>query len=112
MKAAGKRQKGSRGERELVRILTEAGIPARRVPLSGAMWATGFGGDLLVGEAPVSHGNILFEAGTEVRWEVKRRRGFASIYKWLEDAAVLAFRGDRGEWVVVLRLDDYLKDRK
>jgi len=107
----GRRIKGSQGVRELVKILNEAGVPARSVPLSGAMSSTGFGGDVLVGEPPVpGRGGMVL--GPEQRWEVKRRRGFASIYKWLEDAAVLAFRGDRGEWIVTMRLDTYLKDRK
>jgi len=120
MLARGKRRKGSAGERELVKILNEAGIPARRVPLSGAMSSTGFGGDILVTKrepclcprGPNACSHWGGEINVEKKWECKRRRGFASIYKWLEDAAVLAFRGDRGEWIVTMRLSDYLKERK
>jgi len=93
--AKGRRIKGSIGEREIVSILQSAGIEARRVPLSGAMSATGFGGDVLVRDG----------AG-EARWEVKRRgQGFVRLEKWLEDAEVLAFRADRGTWMCCLRLD-------
>ena len=104
----GRRIKGSVGEREIVAILQAAGIEARRVPLSGSMSATGFGGDVLVRDKP-EHGEARWEAG-ESRWEVKRRgQGFVRLEKWLEDAEVLAFRADRGEWMCCLRLD-YLVD--
>ena len=101
MKAAGKRRKGSNGEREIVAILNDHGLPARRVPLSGAMSATGFGGDVLVKDGD-----------GECTWEVKRRgQGFKRLEAWMEEATVVAFRADRGDWCVCLRLDDYLKDR-
>ena len=102
MKPAGSRRKGSAGEREIVEILRARGIPARRVPLSGAMKETGFGGDVLAD----------FGRG-EKKLEVKRRgQGFARIYRWLEDAYAVAFRGDREEWIVVMRLEDLLELRK
>jgi hypothetical protein len=64
------------------------------------MSSTGFGGDVLVRDGD-----------GEERWEVKRRAGgFLKIYRWLQDVAVLAFRGDREEWIVVMRLEDYLLD--
>ena len=82
------------GEREIVELLQAAGIEARRVPLSGSMSSTGFGGDVLVRDGD-----------GESRWEVKRRgQGFKKIERWLEDAQVLAFRGDRQEWYATLRL--------
>ena len=134
MKAAGKRQKGSRGERELQKLLHGSRIrgrtlTARRVPLSGAMSSTGFGGDLLVGDAcPFLHSDMdrtglpcencgesmRKSAGTtpdtEEIWEVKSRAtAFRSIYKWLEDAAILAVRSDRHGWLVVMRLEDYIE---
>ena len=96
---AGCRRKGSVGEREIVKILKAARIAARRVPLSGSMSATGFGGDVLVRDGD-----------GEARWEVKRRgQGFKRIERWLEDAAVVAFRGDRQEWFATLRLDDLIE---
>lgn len=98
--ASGKapRQKGDRGERELVGILLEHGKQARRVPLSGSV-AT-FPGDVLVGPE-----------GDEEIWEAKRRRqGFKQLHKWLQDARVVAVRVDHGDWFVCLRLTDYLSD--
>lgn len=123
------RDKGNRMERELVHILTAAGIPARRVPLSGAMKDTGFGGDLLVADNPSCQrcqlplrghsflaepmcGGFEIDTDSEERWEVKvRSQGFKQIYKWLEDNAVLAVRSDRHEWIVCMKLKDYLEDR-
>ncbi len=46
MAGKGVREKGKRGERELVRILRERGIEARRVPLSGSV--EGYEGDIVV----------------------------------------------------------------
>ena len=127
------RRKGDIGERELVHLLNGARIrartlTARRVPLSGAMKATGFGGDLLVGEGcqncdGIGSGEDVngkwhcedcdgtgTEPCTEEQWEVKRRaQGFRRIYEWLQDCQVLAFRGDRKEWIVCIRLDDLIE---
>ena len=38
--------KGKRAEREVVRLLRDAGIPSRRVPLSGS--AKGYPGDVVI----------------------------------------------------------------
>ena len=95
----GCRIKGSVGEREIVALLQTAGIEARRVPLSGAMKTTGFGGDVLVRDGE-----------GEARWEVKRRgQGFKRLEGWLEDAKVVAFRADHGEWMCCVRLDSLVK---
>lgn len=94
------RDKGARAERELVHLLTAAGIKARRVPLSGAV--EGFGGDLLVEDGD-----------GEARWESKVRgdgNGFSLLYRWIEDAAVLAVRADRKPWLVVVRLEDWIRE--
>lgn len=99
------REKGNRAERELVHILEKNCIQARRVPLSGAMKDTGFGGDLLVRGSLT----LMFTERDEERWEVKSRGnadGFKMLYKWLEDARVLALKADRKEWLVVTRLED------
>ena len=123
------RRKGDVGERELVDLLRSMGKSARRVPLSGAC-AT-FKGDIWVGDpcnacrgdgklhdwvpdgVPVEQGTCGHcngtgaEPGTEEIYEVKRRAGaFKLIYRWLEDCHVIAFRGDRQEWIVCLRLKD------
>jgi len=128
MKAAGKRRKGNAGERELVKLLNGAHIigrtlTARRVPLSGAMSATGFGGDILVGEGLANcasccalnrdEGMICSLHMGESQWEVKRRaQGFQRIYDWLKDCQVLAFRTDCNGWLVCMRLEDYVELKK
>ena len=99
------KQKGSRAELELVHILKDAGIPARKVPLSGAV--KGFESDLLVElrklhDFPGHH--------DERKWEVKvRKHGFKQIYGWLEGNYAVACRADRGEWMVTLRLEDMIE---
>lgn len=84
------RDKGLRAEREFARI-----IGGERVPLSGAA------GGRFVGDVIDSDGR---------RWEVKvRKDGFKMLYKWIENVDFLAIRSDRSEWLVVLRIDDYLR---
>lgn len=90
------KRKGTKGEYELRDRIKARGIPARRVPLSGA--APGLPGDLVVGPAD-----------DEMIWEVKRREnGFRSLYAWLDGASVVGLRADKREWLVCLRLGDYL----
>ena len=112
MIAAGKCRKGSGGERELVRLLTEAGIPARRVPLSGAMSKTGFGGDVLASVycGRCTHADYMPGCNPEERIEVKRRaQGWKKIYDWLEANYAVAVRADRSDWLVTLRLSDFVE---
>ncbi|MGB9622741.1 MAG: hypothetical protein ACPL07_02740 [Candidatus Bathyarchaeia archaeon] len=90
------RDKGKRGEREVVNVLKGAGITAVRVPLSGS---TAF-----------QRGDVLIEVGgVKYIGEVKRRReGFKELYKWLEGKDVLFVRRDKDEWVVCMSLDVFL----
>lgn len=88
------RDKGARIERELVRILQEAGFAAERVPLSGAAQGR-FSGDISI---PL--------LGADYRAEVKcRANGFAQLYDWLGDNELLIVRADRKKPLVVLPLD-------
>ena len=107
MKAAGRRQKGSRVEREIATKLTEAGIPARRVVMSGAAarYDERLTGDVDVGVMP--DGNPLFTS------EVKARRdgaGFKVLEGWLGDNDLLVLRRDRADpfvampWATFIRL--------
>lgn len=99
------KEKGTRGERELQRYLDSRGIEAKRIPLSGAV--RGFEGDLAVefDVFPMS----LDEQKLTGKWEIKRMaQGFKKIYGWLKDNKVVAFRGDRQEWLVTMKLDDLL----
>lgn len=48
--------------------------------------------------------------------EVKRRKGLATVYDWVEQAKqggqyepVVFFRGDRKDWVVMIGLDHYME---
>jgi hypothetical protein len=95
-------RKGSRIERELVQLHRGAGIPAERVPLSGAAGGT-FSGDLRV-------------AGG-MRAEVKARasgEGFRVLERWLGEMDLLFLRRDRSKPLVVMPWTVYeqLMDRR
>ncbi len=91
------RQKGDRLEREVVKLLQAAGVPARRVPLSGS--ARGYPGDI----------TATLPGLGEACLECKSRRDFKTLYKWLQHRDALVLKGDRREHLVVLRLVDFLK---
>jgi len=96
MTAAGRRQKGNRVERLLVQLHLDAGIPAKRVPLSGAM--AGYKGDIRVGSTLVA--------------EVKARangEGFATLARWLGANDLLFLRRDRSAPIVVIEWETYLR---
>ncbi len=87
------RSKGVRRERELVRRLRAAGIPARRVPLSGAAGRDRC--DLVLSCRP----------GWRLCVEVKaRNRGWATLHRWLDGVDALILCADRKEPLVVLPL--------
>ena len=89
------RNKGIRAERQVVAILRELGLDARRVPLSGA--APHFKGDV----------QIYTKAG-KLLAEVKvRRNGFTSLYRWLDESAgeILIIKQDRRPFLTVMPLD-------
>jgi hypothetical protein len=91
MTSAAKR-KGSGFEREVVEFLKAAGLPAKRVPLSGAM--AEYKGDVMMG------GYVI---------ECKRRKaGFRTLYGWLGDNDFLVFRDDKCEPLIVTRLDNFV----
>jgi Holliday junction resolvase-like predicted endonuclease len=79
------RNKGARVERELVKMLNDAGFTALRVPLSGA--AKGFEYDV-----------IAAKDGRNFSFEVKARgTGFESVYEFYNREAkdgVMAYEGD------------------
>jgi Holliday junction resolvase len=103
------RRKGNVAEYELRNLLRSHGIPARRVPQSGS--SPDSPGDLLV---EVSYVIAQGERGTvrvksEEIFEVKRRsNGFKQIDRWLDDAFAVCYRRDRGEWIITLRLADWI----
>lgn len=84
------RRKGARVERELVNALKAAGIPAERVPLSGAAGGS-YTGDLVI--------------NGRYRVEVKARKdgkGFTQLEDWLGDNDLLILKRNHGDPLVVL----------
>ena len=94
------RNKGKVGELELAHALTEAGFEARR----GQQFAGG-------GDSP----DVVCQPLAGYHFEVKRVEA-GNLYKWLKQAIrdagskvpVVAHRRSREDWVVVLRLSDFL----
>lgn len=83
------KQKGSRIEREIVHLHTAIGIPAERIPLSGAAGGS-FTGDVIIGD---------------LRAEVKARAngdGFKTLEGWLGKNDLLFLRRDRQQPLVVM----------
>ena len=89
MSGRASKRKGYAGERELVLKHQAAGIPCKRMPLSGAM--EGFKGDLKVVDRLIA----------EVKWR-KGGAGFITIERWLGENDLLFLRRDRAELLVVM----------
>ena len=89
------RQKGDRLERAVVKTLQDAGLDAKRVPLSGS--AKGYPGDVSVRLA-----------GRELTLECKSRADFKTLHSWLTDRDALILKADRKEPLAVLKLSELL----
>lgn len=108
------RDKGARGERDLVHKLRDAGLDAKRVPLSGA--CDGFKGDVVISGMVHRYGTLddevdiidLCDGPITIECKV-RARGFKFLYDNIDGSDVLAVRSDRNEWLVVERLSDWVK---
>jgi hypothetical protein len=89
------REKGKRGEREVVKLLKEAGFEARRTaPL----------------QAGETSGDPDVELDNKYRIEVKRRKnGFEQLYKWLKNTDFLFVRADRKDYIVSMSLQTFLE---
>lgn len=90
------KNKGSRVEREIRDAHLQVGIPAKKMPLSGALGGE-YAGDLLI-------------AG-KLRAEVKARKsgsGFAMIQKWLGSNDLLFLRENNDSPKVVMPMEIYL----
>ncbi len=99
MKPGESKPTGSRVEREIAKKLSAAGVPARRVVMSGAAarYDPRLAGDVDVGVLP--NGQALFTA------EVKARRdgaGFKVLEGWLGDNDLLILRRDRSDPFVAM----------
>jgi len=89
------RDKGARIERELVHLHQDAGIPASRVPLSGAAGGA-YSGDLRV---------------CDLVAEVKGRKdgnGFTMLERWLGGHHMLFLKRDRQRPMVLLPWSTYI----
>lgn len=92
------RDKGAGFERELVNALKGKGLQAQRVPLSGAT-------EYAKNDVEVTAG---FDGKTVYSGECKRRAGLPKFFtEALDGADFAAFRQDRGETLIVLRLDTF-----
>jgi len=90
------RDKGQRIERELVHLHQDAGIPATRVPLSGATGGA-YAGDLRI---------------LDLIAEVKARKdgsGFKQLEAWLGEHDVLFLRRDRQRPLVLMPWEVYVQ---
>ena len=97
------RAKGNRVEREIVHAFQDLGIPAERVPLSGAAGGS-YSGDIII--------------NNQLRAEVKARKegtGFSLLYRWLADNDMLIVKQDRHQPLVVMpveKLAAFFKDHQ
>lgn len=106
VKAAGRRQKGSRVEREIAKKLSAAGIPSRRVVMSGAAarYDERLSGDVDIG---VLHdGRALFTAEVKAR---KDGAGFKTLEGWLGDNDLLVLRRDRQDPMVTMNWRTFIE---
>lgn len=92
------RRRGGDYERELVNAFKGYGLNARRVPLSGATTYAKNDVEVVAG----------FDGKTTLSGEAKRRAGLPEyITKALDGADFAAFRQDRGETLIVVRLETF-----
>ena len=90
--ASSSKRKGDAFEREIVELHHVDGIPARKVPLSGACGGA-YSGDVIVGPLDSGRGYHI-----ELVAECKKRKtgaGFVQLERWLGDANVLFLRRNR-----------------
>lgn len=92
------RDKGAGYERELVNAFKEHGLKAQRVPLSGATEYAKNDVEVIAG----------FDGKTKFSGECKRRKELPQFFtSALDGADFAAFRQDRGETLIVLRLNTF-----
>lgn len=92
------RVKGDRFENECVNTLKASGVPAQRVPLSGAAGGM-FSGDI--------HVEVC---GHNEKAECKvRARAWLDLYGWIVDNYCLFIKRDRNDTLVVMRLTDFIR---
>ena len=88
------RDKGMRFERLLVSLLKGKGIPAVRVPLSGA--------------SEFQKGDVIMD-GEKVVEAKHRESGFTNIYKYIEGPDDLMVKQNNDDPLVILRFNDFVE---
>lgn len=90
------RNKGKRGEREVVKLLKEAGFEARRTAPLQAHDGDNSGADVLLDD--------------KYKIEVKRRKnGFKSLYDYIENVDFAFMRADRKKHIVAMSIETFLE---
>ena len=90
------RSKGRRGEQEVVRLARAAGLEAART------WHLAQSPDATERVRDVQMGNDSYQVQIN-------KNGFERIYQEVAGVRGFIFRRDRGEWLIALRLADYLE---
>lgn len=85
------REKGKRGEREVVELARMQGLVAQRT------WQTAQGANP---ECDVTIQGLPYQ--------VKRRKDFKFLYEAMEGVQGVFLRGDKGEWLVLIPAEKYL----
>ena len=96
------RDKGTRGEREVVALHKPMKVHAERVPLSGAMAYRDNGEDVDIYSFGKDEAPLVCQ--------VKRQKtdaGWKTLLGQLGEACALFFRTDRGKWHVLMALENY-----
>lgn len=90
------RDKGKRGEREVVNLLKKAGHQAQRTAPLQAHSGNESGADVLLDD--------------KYRIEVKRRKnGFKQVYDYVENVDFAFMRADRRKYIVAMSIETFLE---
>ena len=94
------KQKGNRFEREVVNKATQSGLTAKRAwGSNGAALGMHEEVDLVIGKEP------------EIKIQAKCRKKLASFLQPSEHVDAVICKQDRGETLIILRLEDWLENQ-
>ena len=96
--------KGTRNERLIAKLHTDAGISARRVPFSSSIGTVAPELTSIRGDVQILGGEFVAEVKARANGE-----GFVTIERWLGENDMLFLRRDRTTPLVVLPWDVYLR---